>query len=855
MGRVPSGEALAQLPGQKSSAETLNLDLDATVERMLGQLWNFTTDCFIFKVIPKQMDRVTKRGILRAVASIFDPLGFLAPVLITAKILLQDVWRTGADWDDDLPDEIVHRWHQWADNLPALEKVKIPRCFTGRRDGPASQELHVFSDASELAYGACAFLLSRFTDGPDEISPIMARARVASVKYETIPKKELNGAVVGYRMMLTIIQELGLENIPVFLWTDSTTVLRWLESTSAKLPAFVANRVGEMLETSVVGQYRFVPTHLNPADFISRGIDPADLRSDHPYYFPEILRMAPEDWPKSPLLSKEEANRPIDFAGAIIKPPPSPDVKALPFTGAVIKVPSFKALEIDEMINDSTHLNTLKRRVAYLLRWTRNAQPKRFARKSGPLDADDLQDALDFIIRRAQLAAYPTEIRAVERGQPLPPTSTLVHLSPFINRKGLLASGGRLANAPLDFNARHPVFLPPKAWITRLIVLEIHRSHAHSRTEATLHRVRQQYWITKGTQTVKHLIHPCILCRRKRAKPIQPRMADLPAFRLGLGLPAFHFTGVDYFGPYQIKKGRSLLKRWIAIFTCGTTRAVHLEVAHELSTDSFLNALFRFESLRGQPAEYHSDNGTNFVGAKNELDDCFAALDHEVIRSRLAARGANWRFNPPCAPHMGGAWEALVHSAKRALHFVLDGRTLDDEAFATSIALVTGLLNGRPLTVLNDDPANPEPLTPNHLLLGRANPSIPPDIFHEREMSSRRRWRVAQLTAQLFWQRWMREYAPTLMARRKWSTSDHNLRVDDIVAVLDRKNPRGHWIMGRVIRAIPGPDGVVRSAIVVVPKRGSRELETIELHRPATGLALLEPAQLDPPINTIVSSS
>ena len=183
-----------------------------------------------------------------------------------------------------------------------------------------------------------------------------------------------------------------------------------------------------------------------------------------------------------------------------------------------------------------------------------------------------------------------------------------------------------------------------------------------------------------------------------------------------------------------------------------------------------------------------------------------------------------------------------MRSGKRALNFILENRPLDDEIFITVVAQVTGLLNSRPLTTMSEDITDPEPLTPNHLLLGRSNPNMPPDLFGGGDLSSRKRWRAAQALTQLFWERWVREYAPTLIERRKWSVNDRNLSAGDAVAVLDCKNARGQWVIGRVKVPIVGSDGVARSAVVIIPKPGSPG-EMTEIQRPAVGLGLLEPAE------------
>lgn len=817
----PNRTILRELPKQRLAASAVNMDLDETpIERTLGMSLDLREDKFVLRVTRKDLLVQTKRQMLSAVSSMFDPMGFLAPVLATARILLQDVWRAGSGWDDPLDEELIQRWQKWSEALPSLENLTIPRCFTPSRPGLIKRELHVFADASNLAYGTCAYMAFRYEDST-EVSFLMARSRVAPIRYLSVPKLELNAAVLGVRLMRTLRHELDLPLENTFLWSDSTTVLQWIKSTSSKLPVFIANRVAEILEVTTAKQWHYVPTKENPADDASRGLSSSDVDLDHRWFCgPAFLRSPESAWPQSPLLPAIEDEPSLDWVG---------NVKS-------------GELHIDRLVRDRSDLNSIKRSVAYLLRWTSNARSSAGKRKVGPLDVDDLVRALNLLISRAQLLSYSSEVSRLKSGKQIDKSSPLINFTPFMDDQGLIRVGGRLGKAPLPFDVRHPVLLPPKARITELIVWQTHLDGAHSATEATLHKVRHTYWVPRGRQTVKRILFPCIRCALFRARAINPKMADLPTNRLECFLPPFSHTGVDLFGPYQVKIGRSYHKRWVCLFTCGTTRAVHLEVVKSMSSDCFLNAMARFENLRGRPAIYYSDQGTNFVGAKNEITACLSTLDQTVIKSKLAGRNIKWRFNPPSSPHFGGVWEALVRSAKRALHFILENRTLDDETFVTAVAQVTGLLNSRPLTTMSEDLAAPEPLTPNHLLLGRSNPNTPPDLFDEGDLSSRKCWRAAQALTQLFWERWVREYAPTLIERRKWSVNDRNLSEGDAVAVLDRKNVRGQWVIGRVKEPIVGSDGIVRSAVVIIPKPGSPG-ETTEIHRPAVGLALLEPAE------------
>jgi hypothetical protein len=180
---------------------------------------------------------------------------------------------------------------------------------------------------------------------------------------------------------------------------------------------------------------------------------------------------------------------------------------------------------------------------------------------------------------------------------------------------------------------------------------------------------------------------------------------------------------VDYFGPIEVTIFRRVVKRWGVIFTCLNCRCVHLEMAYSLDTSSFICCLDRFMNRRGVPATLHSDNGTNFVGAQRQLAECLDNLNQSAIISHLNRKMTKWYFNPPAAPHFGGVWERMVRAAKEALVAVLGKQRLTDELLITTLTHIENVLNSRKLTPPSEDPADPEALTPNHLLLGRANPN------------------------------------------------------------------------------------------------------------------------------------
>ena len=295
-----------------------------------------------------------------------------------------------------------------------------------------------------------------------------------------------------------------------------------------------------------------------------------------------------------------------------------------------------------------------------------------------------------------------------------------------------------------------------------------------------------------------------------------PYMAELPAGRVAYGEPPFTNCGVDLFGPITIKQGRKRLKRWVVLYTCLTVRCIHLEVVENADTDSFISALRRFVNRRGRPTDMYSDCGTNFVGATTELKDLVAGLKQDDINDFATGQGINWHFNPPAAPHMGGAWERLVRSVKEVMTGLMNNHILTDAQLYTLLTEVESILNTRPLTNASDDVNDFEALTPNHILLGRHRHwEYMAEHIDEKDITSRRRYRQVLALAERFWTRWRREYLPDLQKRAIGRVHTPNFVVDELVLVSDKNARRGKWPLGRIKRVMPGDDGVVRTVDVL----------------------------------------
>ena len=427
--------------------------------------------------------------------------------------------------------------------------------------------------------------------------------------------------------------------------------------------------------------------------------------------------------------------------------------------------------------------------------------------------------------------------------------SSLRKLNPELN-EDMLVVGGRLKQAEINDEAKHQMILPYKHRVTDLVIEQCHIEVGHMGQESVLSALRERYWIIKGRSAVRKVITRCLECQKKRCKPGKQLMADLPKDRVTPYKPPFTAVGVDYFGPLEVKQRRSRVKRYGCIFTCLAVRAVHIEIAHSLDTDSMINALRRFISIRGCPEIIRSDCGTNFKGADKELSASIQQWNQENIENFCNQKGIQWLFNSPNASHCGGAWERMIRSTRKVLRALMKEQVVCDEVLSTVMAEAMNILNSRPLTRNSDDPSDEQPITPNHLLKLRPCSTLPPGIFDNSDLHTQRRWRQAQYMVNLFWKRWLKEYLPYLQERQKWNSKEPNLKVDDLVLVMDENYPRGQWPVGRVVEMKVSEDGLVRavnvktsSTVITRAKRQRRgELKTTStvLTRPIQKLCRLE---------------
>ena len=806
---------LHSIPEDRKTEALKNINLvddDLPTERTLGLIWDPEHDKLMIRTHIKERP-MTKRGLLSVLGSVFDPLGILAPVILKGKILFQMEVRQGKDWDDPLDYEVRNLWEKWQNDLPSLENFSIKRCLVSDAKTSATKNvsLHVFCDASEVGYGTVVYLQYQNSENEICCSFVMSKTRLAPIKTQTIPRLELCAAVLGVELSETIQEESDLLIENITYWTDSSIVLSCIKSSNKRFKTFVANRIARIHELSEPRQWKHVPSLENPADDASRGLMPEQLLMNTRWIQgPAFLLCTTEP--------DQEAWEPCEKDDMEL-------ARSNPVLSAMTRAASEETADpTGRFVEYFSSLSSLCLATAWMRRFFKflNCKSKDEC-PSGTVKVSELQTAKKSLIMYVQSVEFTDEIKQVKMDHDLSKKSPLHKLSPIL-KDGLLCMKGRV-----ERNS-NPVILPKSHWLTKLVLRHFHHLSMHGGREHVISLCLQQFWIIGIRGMLKNM--PCVHCRRRDGKPLDQRMADLPLDRTTPGYPPFTFVGIDCFGPFLVKRGRSEVKLYGCIFTCLSVRAVHIEVLPSLETDTFLNALQRFISLRGAPKLMRCDNGSNFVGAQREIQARLMEMDRMKIERKMRDVEIEWKFNAPKASNAGGAWERLIRSVRKALYSSLKDQSvrLDEDGLKTAMCLAAAAVNSRPLTTVSLDPKDLRPLSPNDLVLLRSSDYHLPGCWEERDMY-RRQYRRVQHISNVFWRRWTREYLPALQERQKWHLSCENLKENDVVLIMDDL-PRNQWLLGRVVKVFTGDDGLVRTVEV--------KTSTSQLIRPVRKLCLLE---------------
>ncbi|XP_044741128.1 uncharacterized protein LOC123302317 [Chrysoperla carnea] len=805
-----SKELLKTVPIECHETPIAFSTLENSTIKVLGMQWDPVSDCLSYAVQAPQII-LTKRAVLSNIAKLYDPLGYLSPIIFKAKCIMKQTWKiNNLKWDDPLPDEIASQWCNFLNQLQTLSHIKIPRCIINKPYKNIT--ILGFADASKLGYASTIYLRLTKSDNSVSINLLMSKTRLAPISTISIPRLELCAALLLVKTFQSIKPFISsLEVDKTYLFSDSTVVLDWLKHSPRINKVFEANRVAEILRNTVVTDWYHVESEHNPADIASRGIDPCQLKSKPLWWFgPQWLQNEPSSWP----ITQQ-------------KHPQQQEI--------LILNTKQHSLFNDDWMKRFSSYSKLVRTMAYILRFIDRLKKKQNV-PSGLIQCQEFNKSTLNCIKLIQKEYFSDEIKAIKSNE----KSKLSALAPFIDPSGIIRVGGRLTNSPLQYSHKHPIILPKRAHFTHLLIDYLHHSYLHAGPQLLQALIQRKYWIVAARSAIKSRIFQCIKCYKLKPKNYIPYMSALPSSRFEQGR-AFLNVGIDYAGPFLIKDSNrrkpNISKTYVGLYVCMSTKAIHVELVTDLSTKAFLASFDRFIARRGIPSQVFSDNGTNFVGACRYLREIYKWLKQKEIQSTIidyaTNKGIVWKFNPPASPNFGGLWEAGVKSFKNHLIRTLEKRYLTFEEFNTLIVRIEAMLNSRPSYPLSSSPDEYEVLTPGHFLIGAPLVAPPEQDLTDIKNNRLDRWQLISQTFQHIWQKWRLNYLNTLQQRLKWQTKEKPVAINDLVLLKEPNAPSLNWPKGRIIEVYPGRDNQVR-VVKIKTQKG-------EYTRPITQIVPLLP--------------
>ena len=826
--------------GQKdfSLEEDKNPNTNSSV---LGIRWNSSEDYFTFHeqgILDKAISvRPTKRNILSVASKLYDPPGWLSPFIIKIKILIQIMWQRGFEWDEILPPDILVKWDDWKNELQSLSKVRIPRYIGSIHKQYAHPvELHTFGDASEEAYAAVSYLKSVDEDGIAYITLMYSKTRVSPIKLVSLPRLELLASVLAAEAATYVINSLKIRDLQLYMWTDAKVALQWIRGSSRQYKTFVGNRVEKIHGLTDPGVWRWCPGEQNPADIPSRGCSLTQLAENEFWWNgPAWLKESPEEYPNS----KEDMHS-SDVVKKEIKPKYSAVLMVSLSTDTYIPFQNAATKLIDP--KRYSKLKDLLITTAYINRYLHNLSNKKENRIGGPLVAKEIHDAQIQWLQCIQRHCFPDDINLLQEGKNVKKTSRILKLAPFYDEKDkLIKMGGRIEFSNLSEEEKHPVILPSKSYIVKLIVEDTHRRQLHAGINQTLISLRDKYWIVRARQVVRSVVKSCFICRKLNPVRLQVQTSPLPRDRITQSTP-FEVVGIDFTGPVYVYEGapkekfdpelrRKVLsydeipcnKMYICLYTCAVTRAVHLELVWSLTTEAFIRSFRRFISARGMCRVIYSDNAKTFERADKDLQFYLELMQDKAFQSFLTEHSIQWKYILECSPWWGGFYERLMKTIKKPLKKILGKSRMDVDEMSTLLKEVEAQVNSRPLCTPSDEPSEQNYLTPASFLIGRPTMNMPlkPRLttklrFPQRELNKLLKQQVRYLDR--IWRTWKEEYLRGLGTVSNKVTDTACVKVGELVMVANQNLPRTVWEVGVVTNLKESKDGRIRTVYLNTPK-------------------------------------
>jgi len=776
---------------------------DSKFEKLLGYRYVPEKDTIMLNEVEvdNRTETFTKRTVLASIARVFDPMGFVNPVLAKAKVFLKNLWNLKLDWDEPIPDNLLNDWNKISTNLMLTSTLEIERFAY---DGKFS--LVIFCDSSKLLYGfSCYFVSHDLSTDTVSSNLIFSKLKNAPNKEKTLPTLELMSAYLALRCINMIIDPVKDRVMDVTICLDSQVALSWILSKDVKSKNVCAkNRVKDI--TGFVSdvktnynldvKFKYIPTELNPADLITRGLTFSELQAKMQFWMhgPEFLGQAPTVWPERQLGCLSEKNKIMTLTLAVREPP---------------------LIEVDRFSN----VHKLLRVTALVLGFVCKL------RKKTKSKLDLTNDARRYLIKTEQSKSFATELNFLKCPKDKVPC-LVNNLNLFIDEAGLLRCKGRLTNCDyFEYEARNPVLLPKDSVLTNLLIADVHHRCKHLGIATTLTAIRKEgFWIPKGRVAVKAVLSRCIICKKMNAHAfVYPKKTDYLKAKTDFVKPYDH-TGIDFTGHIYVKLENQLYKMYLLVFTCLNIRSVHLELLPDMSCKSFLMAFIRFCNSYNFPSAVYSDNANTFIQGVGILSE--SSVDNEFTDFLVRSNIKHVRI-PLYAAWVGSAWERMIKTIKNSLHKVIGRKYMQYFELITILSDVQNAINNRPLTYRSDDDLLTS-ITPNSFLKFNPGCSLLLDGVAGSELPvPTRKTLVKALESreeifEKFKSLWAEEYLLALRESSRDVYQDNWVDIiapGDVVLVSTPNKPRTHWIMGRVVQNMTGRDGCTRSAKIVRPDR------------------------------------
>ncbi|XGW22651.1 hypothetical protein V3C99_005119 [Haemonchus contortus] len=783
-----------------------------------------------------EKDKLTKRDVVSQLNSIYDPIGIVGPITIRLKQLMREIYESGVGWNEPIPERLAVRWNATCQEYQKVS-VSLPRHIGMPNNSSTNMlSLLVFADASAKALATCAYLRHEETRKVSTL--ISGKTRLTPKKTkQTIPKLEVVAILMATRLAKNIASAIRIKLNEINLLSDSEIALSWIKS-SRKLPLFVENqkqhilKIKDGLESAGINVNFFhVRTADNPADAGTRGAD-ASLIVDLPWVrgpqwlnnekIPTRLRKLADIHEQKEV--EEDSETLGDYATTL-------QLAGVSTSSNLVLISLARFSRLDKALRTVARVGKVLHAWVIKVNTRKESQSKLCLQKLHLFDAGYEITAEDVKLSETLLlheAHASISLNTLKKRFP--------QKKIFRDENGIIRNASRIQNAPVPYDVKNPIYLEKDSDITRLVVTDIHIKNGHSGKDHTLCLARQRFWIPRPCGVFKKYLKNCVVCRKALGLPFgAPEMPPLPKDRTVLTRP-FQSVGCDFMGPFHSKNNE---KYYVSLYTCLTTRAVHLEVVEDMSTGAFLNSFIRFISRRGVPTIIRTDCGTNFKLGQQITEKMSSPNEStgDSVMSYSSNHRIQWVFNPPGAPWMGGAWERLVGSVKRAFTKSVGRKRLSHAQLYTIMTQIEAIINTRPLTTISNANTDDIPLRPidflqNSLKYSLAemdkeegtDPTFDPKLIQTATQAKQAIQHAEQVSSR-FWDRWYTEYLTALreiQAINRKQPRHMKVRepqIDEIVLVEQENLPRGSWCYGKVVDLMRGCDDLVRSVKLLMPNK------------------------------------